>query len=157
MIPSPKYRKTVLVSSRSLRHTAVLIAFLGALISVTSSGVPGGGWARLLVPIGHDPAPGVPLTIRGFGFADAMLSAEGWYCYTQGRDPVVLHGQKEADRRFFRPVVTYEIATEDKTKWRKLNVESEESHSDTVTVSPDNPTVNVTIDMEPFRGWIGTY
>jgi hypothetical protein len=122
---------------------------------LASSGGPGDGWARFLVPIGHGPAPGIPLTLRSLG-CDVTVSADGWYCYTQGRDPVVLHGQNETDRRLFRPVVTYEIST-DKDKWRRLRPDDEQSRSDSVTVSPDNPIINVTIDMEPFRGWIGTY
>jgi hypothetical protein len=88
---------------------------------------------------------------------EASLSADGWFCYTQGRDPITLHGRKETDGRVFCPVVSYEVATEDQSKWRKLREEAEQSRSDTVTVSPDNPIVNVTIDMEPLRGWIGTY
>jgi hypothetical protein len=144
------------ICTRFLRHMAILVGLLGIFVSRTTSGAPN-SWARLLVPIGHGPSPGVPLTIRAYTYKDAMLSADGWFCYTQGRNWITLHGQKNDDGRSFRPIVTYEIATEGKTKWTRLRVESEPSHPDTVIVGPNNPTVNVTIDMEPFRGWIGVY
>jgi hypothetical protein len=142
---------------KSYRCAAMFVAFLGSAPFVTSSESSGDSWARLIVPIGHGPAPGVPFTIRDFRFVDATLSAEGWYCYTQGRDPVVLHGKKEANPPFFRPVVTYEVGVEDKAKWKRLDAGTEQARSDTATVNPDNPMVNITINMEPLRGWIGTY
>jgi hypothetical protein len=111
----------------------------------------------VLVPIGHGPAPGVPLTIGELEYSDAKLLALGWCSYVQGRNPMVFHGQKESDGRFFRPVVTFEIATEGKTKLKKLRQDSEQASSETATVSPERPLLNVVIDMEPFEGWIGTY
>jgi hypothetical protein len=146
----------LVIPSKFFWLKASLIAFLGMGCSLASNGAPN-SWARLLVPIGHGPRPGVPFTIRSYTNMEARLSADGWFCYTQGRDPITLHGRKETDGRLFHPVVSYELATEDQSKWRKLREEAEQSRPDTVTVSPDNPIVSVTIDIEPLRGWIGTY
>jgi hypothetical protein len=126
-------------------------------------------WWRSFVPIGHGLGrPGVPLTIAGIYSDGVTVSADGWYRYIQSRDPVVLHGKqsiekvyrhgKQEDERIFYPVATFEVATQDKTKWRKLREDDlEQAAPDTITVSPDNPIVNVRIDMRRLREWIGTY
>jgi hypothetical protein len=142
--------------SRSLRYRGLLIVLIVGILSPAGKASPG-NWARLLIPIGHGPAAGVSFTIRGYTYMDGVLSADGWFSYTQHTDPVILHGQQDAERRLFRPVVTYEIATEEKTKWRKLQVDSSLLTSDTITVSPDSPIAPIIIDMKPFQEWIGTY
>jgi hypothetical protein len=137
------------------RRTATLMCLLGAFVCLPGSGASGNGWGRDLVTIGGDIVPGVPLTI-GVISGGAHISAGGWYCFVQGKNTVTLHGKKADDGKF-HPVVVYEVGVEDETKWKKLGSNSEGPGSDTVTVSPDNQMVRVTIDMEPFRPWIGTY
>jgi len=130
------------------------IAFLVLSLAICSESES--AWSRLLVPIGHGPPPGVPFTIRGFSYLDATLSANGWYCYTQGRDSIVLHGREDS-AKLFHPVVRYEVATKGKTDWRRLRSVLEQKNLDIAAVSPDNPIINVAFDMEPLREWIGTY
>lgn len=124
---------------------------------VSPAGNGASDWARPVVPIGHGPDPGIAFTIRGYRFSDAQLSADGWLCYIQHRDPVTLHGQQGIKPGWFRPIITYEVAIEGKTSWRQIRVEKEQLPFDTVTISPENPMINVSIDLEPFQEWIGTY
>jgi hypothetical protein len=82
--------------------------------------------------------------------------ARGWYRYTQRKDPVVLHGKKDVEG-FFRPVVTYEVATEGKTQWHKLKMEDKQSSFDSISASTDTPVIPVAIEMEPLRAVVGIY
>lgn len=129
---------------------------VGMFMSVTSTGAPGDGWFRYLVPIGHGPPPDVPFTIGEIGSDGGVILARGWYCYTQRKDPVVLHGKKDPEGPF-HPVTTYEVATEGKTQWRKLEMQGKQSDIDSISASTDTPLFPVAIDMEPFRAVVGVY
>jgi len=135
-----------------------LLASVVATVALTT-GASEASWVRSVIPVGHGPedSPGLPLVIADYkGDVGMTFSATGWYRYIQGRDPVVLHGKKQTDG-LFQPVATYEVATQDRTKWKAVPRALEQPRSDTVTVSPENPIITVTLDMEPFRRWIGTY
>src|SRR4051794_33576398 len=100
MMPLYKIDVPVSPALKRLGHITLLIAFLSVLVCPVSGGSPA-NWGRLLVPIGHGPPAGLPFTIRGYTFMDGLLSADGWLCYTQHSDPVILHGQQDADHQLF--------------------------------------------------------
>jgi hypothetical protein len=132
------------------------IAVLGAFSPVIGRAEAAHGWVRFLVNADQlKNRPGVPFVIASTSYDDHALSATAWYRYTQGRDPVILHGKKDADG-LFRPIVTYEVAMEHKTEWKKLPAD-EQSDSDTVSVSPESPIARFRVSMEPFRSCIGIY
>jgi hypothetical protein len=145
-------------SVEARRRARTLLVSVMATAALAASAVEG-SWIRFMIPVGHGPedSPGVPLVIADYnGDVGMTFSATGWYRYIQGRDPVVFHGKKEGGGTF-APVATYEVATEDKRKWKKIPKLVEQPRSETVTVSPENPLIPVSLDMEPFRRWIGTY
>jgi hypothetical protein len=142
---------------RFYRSGRILTALLALLVSLSSRAEHADGWIRFLVDIEEfQNRPGIPFIIASTRYDDYTLSAAGWYRYTEGRDPVVLHGKKEPDG-MFRPVVTYEVATEDQTKWKMVAEDVEQLGSDSITVSPDHPMAKVTVNMEPFRRCVGIF
>jgi hypothetical protein len=104
--------------------------------------------------------PGVSFAIANIEHKADVLSvpfaAFCWYRYTVGSDPVTLHGKKRPDG-MFEPVVKYEVATEGKVKWKRLSVDNEQSVTDTIIVSPDNPVTKLWVNMEPFQKAIGIF
>ncbi|SRR5579884_323563 len=134
-------------------------AFAFLTFPCASNGESAHSWIRFLV-VDSDQLrnmPGVPFVIAYTDYSDETyaLGAGGWYRYTQGRDPVVLHGKREPGG-LFRPALAYEVAMEDKTKWKRIPAEVQPD-SDTITVSPENPIIRLTMSMEPFRSCIGIY
>jgi hypothetical protein len=110
-------------------------------------------WMREL---NYGKAPtGVPVVLAYIERADHDLSAVGFYRYIVGRPSVQLHGKADQEGNFL-PIVMYEVATKDKTNWQKLEAATEQSGSETVTISPTNPVVTIKIDMQPFRNVMGT-
>lgn len=136
------------------RPSAALGVFLTASFSLIVRGDTTANWTRFLHH-GLLP-PGVPLVLAYVKEDNYTLSAVGWYRYTEGRDPIVLHGKKEPDD-MFRPVVHYEVGLEGKTKWKRIHAEAEQPRSETITVSPEQPIATVIVKMEPFRKWLGIY
>ncbi len=147
------HRKTLL---RSLYKTAVLFGVfftaLGALMCKGNSSDV--GWTRYFYA---PPPAGLPLTLAYVSYADDTLTAAGVYRYAERRGPVVFRGKKEVDG-MFRPIVTYEVATLNKTQWEKLRGDvDQQPGSESIDVSPKNPTVKLCFDMKPFRDVIGSY
>jgi hypothetical protein len=147
-----QHRRTALFFVLPLTTTVFSWLFL----SLTVRAEYGDSWIRFLVNAEQfQNRPGVPFAIAVTRYRDYTLSATAWYRYIQGGDPVVLHGKKES-QGLFRPILNYEVAMEDKTKWKRLPAE-EQANSDSITVSPENPIARLEMTMEPFRSCIGIY
>jgi hypothetical protein len=135
---------------------AISVAVLHAFSPFVARAEAAHGWTRFLVNADQlKNRPGIPFVIAYTDYSDYTLSAAAWYRYIQGRDPVILHGKHEA-HGLFRPVLTYEVAMEDKTKWKRLPAE-EQAGSDSMMVSPENPIARLEMSMEPFASCIGIY
>jgi hypothetical protein len=140
--------------SRSVSIVAIVAAISLPLLAKDAQAIH--GWVRFLVDADQlKGRPGLPFLIASTSYQDYKLSADAWIRYTQGSDPVLLHGKSNPDG-LFQPAVTYEAAMEDKTKWKRLP-SPEQPKSDTVMVSPEHPILRARIDMEPFRSCIGIY
>jgi hypothetical protein len=102
--------------------------------------------------------PGVPFAISYIRYDSGLTSvpfvALCWFRYTVGADPVTLHGKKRPDGRF-APSVTYEVAVDGKTKWRKLQSEDASRDNESLVIGPENPVVELWVDMQPFLKYLG--
>lgn len=116
----------------------------------------GDDWLRIVLPIGHNPAPGVRFTVTSYRLERGVLSADALYSYSQGGDSVVLHGRSKTEG-LFQPRVSYEVATKGKTEWRLIEGDDEQPTGDNVVANPSNPIIRMFIRMEPFSRWIGIY
>jgi hypothetical protein len=77
-----------------------------------------------------------------------------WDRYTVGTDPVILHGKRRPDGAF-APSVVYEVAIEGKTKWRKIHAVGNSPHDESVVVNPENPVVELWVNLQPFQKYLG--
>ena len=144
-----------MTTNRQAVFLAAFIPAFGIILGISQSNASPRGWLRLVVDADQFKGmPGVSIAIASVSYQDYQLSATAWYRYVQGRDPVTLHGSRDPDGSF-RPTVTYEVAIEDKKRWRKLSFRDDAKSS--VVVSPEQPILRLGIDMEPFRSCIGTY
>lgn len=146
---------------KSYRAFAIGVALFVVLSSFTSRRGDARDWSRWLTDanaFAH--TPGIPFVVSYVEHkADVLsvpLGAFCWFRYTVGTDPVTLHGEKRPDGTF-EPIVKYEVATEDKTKWKQIRADIEQHTSETIVVNPDNPVVKLWVDMEPFRKTIGVF
>lgn len=147
---------SVRLASRKSRLPVIGVIF-ALLISLTTSANDTRNWTRILADTdSFSRSPGVPFVIAAIDHEDSVLSALCWYRYTVGTEPVTLHGNKEADGRFW-PVVTYEVAVEGKTKWKQLRADVEQSNSESIVVHPGNPIAKLSVYLEPFRKCMGIY
>jgi hypothetical protein len=110
------------------------------------------GWSREVV---SRMEPGVPFMVVGTSSIDGHLSASCGYQYLANRGAVLLHGA-EAPRADLSPFVTYEVATEDKTKWKTIRTFNDSINSKKTEVNPTNSRVLLQVNMDPFRSEIGT-
>lgn len=149
---SPKFR--YLAASTAL---AIIAAFLVSLTPNVSRALDySRSWFRR--PASQElPShiEGNPLKVQMIENDQYVLSAICTLQYTVGTNPVVLHGQYKDGT--FRPAVTYEVATMDKSEWRTVADTSNEANADTAIISPDNPGIRLSVSLQPFRPTIGVY
>lgn len=146
---------------KSYQACAIVVAFFVVLSSFTGRGGDSRDWSRWLTDANAFAySPGIPFAVGYIEHkADVLsvpLEALCWYRYTVGNDPVTLHGKKRPDDTF-EPIVKYEVATEDKSKWKEIRSDIEQSGSETITVSPENPVAKLWVNMEPFRKAMGSF
>jgi hypothetical protein len=142
----------ILTISRTARNIA---AFLVVMVSLTANGYYSPSWLRVLVDNSFFEVPGDSFAVSSLTFDDNSLSAICWYRYRLGTDTVILHGTR-GDDSTFRPNVTYEVATADKTKWKAISADPQEG-GEKITISPDKPEVKLRVNMEPFRKTVGVF
>lgn len=144
-------------SPKVRRAGAVIRPILAGLCLLLTSGISFGEWVRFFAGRPSD-YPGIPFGLLSTADdSDHGLSASGWYRYVEGRDPVTLRG-KNGPEGNFQPIVTYEVATEGKVKWKTIDADcKQQPGSDSITVDPEHPGTAVSISMEPFRRSIGVY
>jgi hypothetical protein len=147
------------VPSRWLRSFAIVVVFVIAFASRVTKADGPQNWSRILTD-GDEFArtPGISFVVSYVRHESDLLSvptvAICWYRYTVGTDPVILHGSKRPDGSF-EPILTYEVATEGKTKWRKIHADAEQVGSETIAVNPENPIAKLWVDMQPFQKYLG--
>ena len=79
--------------SKPYRRAVTFAAVSAACFSVASEGLSSSReWVRFLTF--GPPPPGIPFVLAYVDYTDYALSAVGWYRYTQGRNPVILHGEQ---------------------------------------------------------------
>ena len=110
-------------------------------------------WSRA---VAHSIEPGVPFTVVATTSIDGRLSAGCAYRYIAGSAPTVLHGTSSANGDL-SPFVTYEVATQDRMKWKTVAKFTESQNPATIEVNAANPTALLHVDMEPFRPTIGKF
>ena len=150
-----RFSRTRSALSHSYHSLRIMTALFVAFLSLMNAQVCSGDWVRFFKARPSD-LPGVPFGLSSTAESDEGLSASGWYRYIQGSNPTVLHGKKETSGDF-RPIVTYEVATEGKGKWKTIRADFEQPRLDSITVSPEHPGVTLSMNMEPFRKAIGIY
>jgi hypothetical protein len=136
-----------------------IVAFATTLSSRTASADGPGNWSRILTDAdAFTRMPAVPFVISYIRYESGLMSVPMagtcWYRYTVGTDPVIIHGKKRPDGAF-APSVVYEIAVEGKTKWRKIHAEEVSPDNESLAVSPENPVVELWVDMQPFQKYLG--
>ena len=113
-------------------------------------------WVRVLVNESFFEVPGSRFAVSFVRSEKYVLSAFCWFKYAVGTDAVVLHGRRNADATFW-PNVTYEVATEGQTKWKRIAAGVPDQGSDVLTVNPEEPVAKLWVDMAPFRKTVGVY
>lgn len=137
----------------SVYGATVVVALVLILSAMANSSE---NWIRVLVNESFLEVPGSRFAVSVVRSENYVLSAFCWFKYAVGTDAVVLHGRRNTDATFW-PNVTYEVATEGQTKWKRIAADVPDPGSDVLTVNPAEPVAKLWIDMAPFRKTIGVF